>query len=49
MMPADRPMAEFEAGSKLMRAGIEKAPRSDQIVKEGSSPATVRVTGHTPA
>ena len=48
MMPADRPMAEFQAGSKLMGAGIEKAPRSDQTV-EGSSPATVRVTGHTPA
>ena len=48
MMPADRPMAEFAAGSKLMRAGIEKATRSDQTV-EGSSPATVRVTGHTPA
>ena len=48
MMPADRPMAEFQAGSKLMAAGVEKAPRSDQTV-EGSSPATVRVTGHTPA
>ena len=48
MMPADRPMAEFQAGSKLMGAGIEKAPRSDQTV-EGSSPATVKVTGLTPA
>ena len=74
MMPADRPMAEFQAGSKLMggkprhspatsrrparprlsacdwrgSAGIEKAPRSDQTV-EGSSPATVKVTGLTPA